>query len=129
LKYNKTIISVSLALDFLIIGLMSLPNDLVFVQFQSLAYLIKVSDTDVLAKSSSHLIQLDIEMAASRLIVKVATSTGIRMIDASSLSTPPTTSSYNKTGPIEFAVPTQIITKDDGEYHGTFWVPSKTVLF
>jgi hypothetical protein len=76
--------------------------------------------TTLPAKGSSHPLQLDIEMATSRLIVKAATSTGIRMIDnssVSSLSVPPTTLDFRST---EVTVPTRIVTKDDREHHGTF---------
>ena len=43
LRFNKAILFVSIGVDFLTIGLMFLPNDFVYAQWQSLALLIKVS--------------------------------------------------------------------------------------
>lgn len=65
LRFNKTIIFVSVSLDVILIALMQLSNDFVYVQFQSLAYLIK----------------LEIEMTTSQLIIQVATSTGVTVIE------------------------------------------------
>ncbi|KAH7103667.1 hypothetical protein BKA62DRAFT_768607 [Auriculariales sp. MPI-PUGE-AT-0066] len=59
--YNTNIIWVSLAMDVLIIGMMSYPNEMVYTLFHPVAYLVK----------------LNIEMAMSHLIIKVARETGI----------------------------------------------------
>ncbi|KAJ6618018.1 hypothetical protein B0H10DRAFT_1913893 [Mycena sp. CBHHK59/15] len=64
-RYNIRIVGVSLAMDVLIIGMMSLVNDFVYMQFHSVAYTVK----------------LNIEMSMSQLIIKVARSTGIRVFD------------------------------------------------
>ncbi|KIY69091.1 hypothetical protein CYLTODRAFT_394302 [Cylindrobasidium torrendii FP15055 ss-10] len=60
-RYNSQIIGVSLAMDVLIIAMMSLRNDFVYMQFHPVAYLVK----------------LNIEMSMSNLIIKVARDTGI----------------------------------------------------
>jgi len=114
LKFNKAMVLVSLSLDCLTIGLMSLPNGLVFTQCQSLGYLIK----------------LEIEMSISQLIVKVATSTGIptdlAIIDDSQEATRsnplPVTFAHHRTtfgGTTELSVHTDVFTDHDGtsEYH------------
>ncbi|KAH7103646.1 hypothetical protein BKA62DRAFT_47323 [Auriculariales sp. MPI-PUGE-AT-0066] len=59
--YNTYIIWVSLAMDCLIIGMMSYPNELVYTMMHPIAYIAK----------------LNIEMAMSHLIIKVARETGI----------------------------------------------------
>ncbi|KEP53427.1 putative transmembrane protein [Rhizoctonia solani 123E] len=60
-KFNEKIIAVSLAMDVLIITMMSHPNDFVYMQFHPVAYIVK----------------LEIEMCMSKLMIKVATGTGI----------------------------------------------------
>ncbi|KIY67495.1 hypothetical protein CYLTODRAFT_375924 [Cylindrobasidium torrendii FP15055 ss-10] len=60
-RYNTQIIFVSLAMDVLIIAMMSLHNDFVYMQFHPVAYIVK----------------LNIEMSMSNLIIKVARDTGI----------------------------------------------------
>jgi len=126
LKFNKTIVVISLSLDVLLIGLMSLPNDFVFVQFQSLAYLIKVSIANESHRIQLTANQLEIEMATSQLIVKVAMSTGIHLSDEEpgTFASNPTTSARRQTttGPMEVSVHTQIVTKHDenAERHGMF---------
>ncbi|KAH7103672.1 hypothetical protein BKA62DRAFT_48180 [Auriculariales sp. MPI-PUGE-AT-0066] len=59
--FNTRIIWVSIATDFMIIGMMSYPNELVYTVMHPVAYLVK----------------LNIEMAMSHLIIKVARETGI----------------------------------------------------
>jgi hypothetical protein len=60
-RYNMQIIVVSLSMDILIIGMMSYPNELVYTLFHPIAYLVK----------------LNIEMAMSNLIIKIAREAGI----------------------------------------------------
>ncbi|KAJ6514918.1 hypothetical protein C8R47DRAFT_496325 [Mycena vitilis] len=66
-RYNLQIIGVSLAMDVLIIAMMSLHNDFVYMQFHPVAYIAK----------------LNIEMSMGQLIVKVAKSTGIHVFEDS----------------------------------------------
>ncbi|KAM0299448.1 hypothetical protein ACHAPM_007490 [Fusarium culmorum] len=54
-RYNLGMIAVSMTMDILLIAMMSLPNDIVYVQFHPLAYLVK----------------LHIEMNMADLIIKV----------------------------------------------------------
>ncbi|KAF2469155.1 uncharacterized protein BDR25DRAFT_194695, partial [Lindgomyces ingoldianus] len=42
-KFNAGIVVISICMDALIIGMMSLPNDLVYTQFHSLAYIVKLN--------------------------------------------------------------------------------------
>ncbi|CEL52720.1 hypothetical protein RSOLAG1IB_05926 [Rhizoctonia solani AG-1 IB] len=58
---NSRMIFVSLSMDVVIIGMLSYRNDLVYMQFHPVAFLVK----------------LEIEMCMSRLMVKVARDTGI----------------------------------------------------
>ncbi|KAF8604010.1 hypothetical protein BDV93DRAFT_441425 [Ceratobasidium sp. AG-I] len=60
-RFNEKIIIVSLSMDVLIITMMSYRNDFVYMQFHPVAYLVK----------------LEIEMCMSKLMIKVATGTGI----------------------------------------------------
>ncbi|CAE6444018.1 unnamed protein product [Rhizoctonia solani] len=68
-KYDKLVamnirmIFVSLSMDAVIIGMLSYRNDLVYMQFHPVAFLVK----------------LEIEMCMSRLMLKVASSTGIEV--------------------------------------------------
>ncbi|EUC63869.1 transmembrane protein, putative [Rhizoctonia solani AG-3 Rhs1AP] len=68
-KFNEKIIAVSLAMDVLIITMMSYPNSFVYVQFHPVAYIVK----------------LEIEMCMSKLMVKVATGTGITIYEGDAL--------------------------------------------
>ncbi|KAG8709773.1 hypothetical protein FRC11_005218 [Ceratobasidium sp. 423] len=58
---NSRMIFVSLSMDIIIIGMLSYRNDLVYMQFHPVAFMVK----------------LEIEMCMSRLMLKVAKSTGI----------------------------------------------------
>ncbi|CAE6448215.1 unnamed protein product [Rhizoctonia solani] len=58
---NSRMIFISLSMDVVIIGMLSYRNDLVYMQFHPVAFLVK----------------LEIEMCMSRLMVKVARNTGI----------------------------------------------------
>ncbi|KAF8577590.1 hypothetical protein K439DRAFT_1364370 [Ramaria rubella] len=62
-KFNQQIIIVSLAMDILIIAMMSYRNDFVYLQFHPLAYMVK----------------LEIEMTMSKLIIKIAKSTSVQV--------------------------------------------------
>ncbi|EEB94078.1 hypothetical protein MPER_07174, partial [Moniliophthora perniciosa FA553] len=64
-RFNTQIIWISLSMDVLIIGMMSLRNDFVYMQFHPVAYTVK----------------LNIEMAMGNLITKVAKDTGIEVSD------------------------------------------------
>jgi len=64
-RFNKYIIFVSLSMDVLIIAMMSYKNDFIYMQFHSVAYIVK----------------LEIEMQMSKLIVKVARGTGVNIMD------------------------------------------------
>ncbi|KAJ7447668.1 hypothetical protein FB451DRAFT_1290105 [Mycena latifolia] len=66
-RYNIRIVGVSLAMDVLIIAMMSLRNDFVYMQFHPVAYTVK----------------LNIEMSMGQLIIKVAKSTGIHVFEDS----------------------------------------------
>ncbi|KAF8600126.1 hypothetical protein BDV93DRAFT_448286 [Ceratobasidium sp. AG-I] len=71
-RFNEKIIIVSLAMDVLIIGMMSYRNDFVYMQFHPVAYMVK----------------LEIEMCMSNLMVKVATGTGVNVYVRPHLSSP-----------------------------------------
>ncbi|CAE6475163.1 unnamed protein product [Rhizoctonia solani] len=58
---NSRMIVISLSMDVIIIGMLSYRNDLVYMQFHPVAFMVK----------------LEIEMCMSRLMLKVAKSTGI----------------------------------------------------
>ncbi|KAJ6490282.1 hypothetical protein C8R47DRAFT_1215144 [Mycena vitilis] len=75
-RYNLQIIGVSLAMDVLIIAMMSLHNDFVYMQFHPVAYMAK----------------LNIEMSMGQLIIKVAKSTGIHVFEDSTANDKETTS-------------------------------------
>ncbi|KAF8756208.1 hypothetical protein RHS01_04748 [Rhizoctonia solani] len=77
-KFNEKIIAVSLAMDVLIITMMSHPNDFVYMQFHPVAYMVK----------------LEIEMCMSKLMIKVATGTGIMVYEGEALD--PSTSKSSK---------------------------------
>ncbi|GKT99546.1 hypothetical protein FLAG1_01018 [Fusarium langsethiae] len=83
--YNLGMIVVSMTMDILLIAMMSLPNDVVYVQFHPLAYLVK----------------LHIEMNMADLIVKVVKASNGNGYDYSgskSGSTQPKQKSGNKLG-------------------------------
>ncbi|KAI1839684.1 hypothetical protein JX266_014106 [Neoarthrinium moseri] len=61
-RYNMFMVAVSMSLDIILIGTMSIPNGLVYVQFHPLVYILK----------------LHIEMNIADLIVKVVKATGDR---------------------------------------------------
>ncbi|KAL5113325.1 hypothetical protein ACEQ8H_008804 [Pleosporales sp. CAS-2024a] len=58
-KFNQRIVIISLLMDVMIIGAMSIPNSFVYIQFHPLAYLVK----------------LNIEMTMANLIKRIAIST------------------------------------------------------
>ncbi|KAL6703502.1 hypothetical protein ACN47E_009600 [Coniothyrium glycines] len=58
-RFNQNIVIVSLLMDVMIIGAMSIPNSFVYIQFHPLAYLVK----------------LNIEMTMANLIKRIALST------------------------------------------------------
>ncbi|CAE6449612.1 unnamed protein product [Rhizoctonia solani] len=60
---NSRMIFISLSMDVIIIGMLSYRNDLVYMQFHPVAFMVK----------------LEIEMCMSRLMLKVAKSTGIEV--------------------------------------------------
>ncbi|KAF2029674.1 hypothetical protein EK21DRAFT_67246 [Setomelanomma holmii] len=61
-RFNQRIVVVSLCMDVMIIGAMSIPNSFVYIQFHPLAYLVK----------------LNIEMTMANLIKRIAISTSRR---------------------------------------------------
>ncbi|KAJ6531486.1 hypothetical protein DFH09DRAFT_1183218 [Mycena vulgaris] len=81
-RYNMQIVGVSLAMDVLIIAMMSLHNDFVYMQFHPVAYTVK----------------LNIEMAMGQLIIKVAKSTGINVYEDSTTQGSKETHSGNRSG-------------------------------
>ncbi|RGP67057.1 hypothetical protein FLONG3_8620 [Fusarium longipes] len=84
-RYNLGMIAVSMTMDILLIAMMSLPNDIVYVQFHPLAYLVK----------------LHIEMNMADLIIKVVKASNGNGYDYSgskSGSTQPKQKSGNKLG-------------------------------
>ncbi|CAE6536210.1 unnamed protein product [Rhizoctonia solani] len=74
-KFNEKIIAVSLAMDVLIITMMSHPNDFVYTQFHPV---------------------LEIEMCMSKLMIKVATSAGITVYEDEALEASHSKSSKEK---------------------------------
>ncbi|KAF8917203.1 hypothetical protein CPB85DRAFT_216084 [Mucidula mucida] len=63
MKFNQNIIIISIAMDALLIGVTALPNPFSYTQFHPITYIVK----------------LNIEMSMSRLLIKVARSTGINV--------------------------------------------------
>ncbi|KAG8703146.1 hypothetical protein FRC09_004323 [Ceratobasidium sp. 395] len=113
-KFNERIILVSLSMDVLIIGMMSYRNDFVYMQFHPVAYMVK----------------LEIEMCMSRLMVKVATGTGVNVYEGPDHTTSGTNSgsrerereqrraTYNgaqHNRSVNVHVATQVITHTDNE--------------
>ncbi|KAG8764412.1 hypothetical protein FRC12_008108, partial [Ceratobasidium sp. 428] len=113
-KFNERIIMVSLSKDVLIIGMMSYRNDFVYMQFHPVAYMVK----------------LEIEMCMSRLMVKVATGTGVNVYEGPDHTTSGTNSgsrerereqrraTYNAAQhnrSVNVHVATQVITHTDNE--------------
>lgn len=66
-QFNQRIVMLSLLMDVMIIGAMSIPNSFVYIQFHPLAYMVK----------------LNIEMTMANLIKRIAISTSRRNNDAS----------------------------------------------
>lgn len=60
IRFNEKITAVSIAMDILIITMMSHPNDFVYMQFHPLAYIVK----------------LEIELCTSELMIQMATGNG-----------------------------------------------------
>ncbi|EYB24710.1 hypothetical protein SNK03_007856 [Fusarium graminearum] len=84
-RYNLGMIAVSMTMDILLIAMMSLPNDIVYVQFHPLAYLVK----------------LHIEMNMADLIIKVVKASNGNGYDYSgskSGNTQPKQNGANKLG-------------------------------
>ncbi|KAL6925223.1 hypothetical protein FSST1_002497 [Fusarium sambucinum] len=84
-RYNLGMIAISMTMDVLLIAMMSLPNDIVYVQFHPLAYLVK----------------LHIEMNMADLIIKVVKASNGNGYDYSgskSGNTQPKQKSSNKPG-------------------------------
>ncbi|EUC61543.1 transmembrane protein, putative, partial [Rhizoctonia solani AG-3 Rhs1AP] len=76
-KFNEKIIAVSLAMDVLIITMMSHPND---------SYILnRVSCFSVQFHPVAYIVKLEIEMCMSKLMVKVATGTGITIYGGDTL--------------------------------------------
>ncbi|QRV93458.1 Es2 domain-containing protein [Ceratobasidium sp. AG-Ba] len=108
-KFNERIIMVSLSMDVLIIGMMSYRNDFVYMQFHPVAYMVK----------------LEIEMCMSRLMVKVATSTGVQVYEEPDLTTSGLNSSSRdrrvihstntQTRSVNVHIATQVVTHTDNE--------------
>ncbi|KAL5638418.1 hypothetical protein ACGC1H_005189 [Rhizoctonia solani] len=90
---NTRMICVSLSMDVVIIGMLSYRNDLVYMQFHPIAFLVK----------------LEIEMCMSRLMVKVARSTGIEMKDQMKTPEHHTASGQG----VSVHVTTQVVTHTD----------------
>lgn len=108
-KFNERIIMVSLSMDVLIIVMMSYRNDFVYMQFHPVAYMVK----------------LEIEMCMSRLMVKVATGTGVNVYEGPDHTSSQTNSNsrdqgrratYNNQGrSMNIQVATQVVTHTDHE--------------
>ncbi|CAE6423868.1 unnamed protein product [Rhizoctonia solani] len=108
-KFNERIIMVSLSMDVLIIAMMSYRNDFVYMQFHPVAYMVK----------------LEIEMCMSRLMVKVATGTGVNVYEGPDHTSSQTNSNsrevarrttYNPgRSTVNIQVATQVITHTDHE--------------
>ncbi|KAJ8083179.1 hypothetical protein PM082_009048 [Marasmius tenuissimus] len=65
MKFNEYIIFVSIGMDILLMGMTTLKNPFVYCQFHPVVYIVKLA----------------IEMSMSRLLIKVARSTGINVYD------------------------------------------------
>ncbi|CAE7182913.1 unnamed protein product [Rhizoctonia solani] len=95
---NSRMIFISLSMDIIIIGMLSYRNDLVYMQFHPVAFMVK----------------LEIEMCMSRLMLKVAQSTGIEVkegpVNGRSRSGEPHTTSERG---VSVHVTTQVITHTD----------------
>ncbi|CAE6495195.1 unnamed protein product [Rhizoctonia solani] len=96
---NLRMIFVSLSMDIIIIGMLSYRNELVYMQFHPVAFMVK----------------LEIEMCMSRLIVKVARGTGIDVKEG-----PDNVPRNDSEGPgnasgrgVSVHVTTQVITRTD----------------
>ncbi|CUA71662.1 hypothetical protein RSOLAG22IIIB_04708 [Rhizoctonia solani] len=93
---NSRMIFVSLSMDIIIIGMLSYRNDLVYMQFHPVAFMVK----------------LEIEMCMSRLMLKVAKSTGVEVKEEprNDRSEEPHTTSGRG---VSVHVTTQVITRTD----------------
>ncbi|KAF8732526.1 hypothetical protein RHS02_06167, partial [Rhizoctonia solani] len=106
-KFNEKIIMVSLSMDVLIIGMMSYRNDFVYMQFHPVAYMVK----------------LEIEMCMSKLMVKVATGTGVNVYEGpdhtssqSNSRDPTRRTTYNQgRDTVNIQVATHVVTHTDHE--------------
>ncbi|CAE6438078.1 unnamed protein product [Rhizoctonia solani] len=106
-KFNEKIIMVSLSMDVLIIGMMSYRNDFVYMQFHPVAYMVK----------------LEIEMCMSKLMVKVATGTGVNVYEGpdhtssqSNSRDPARRTTYNQgRDTVNIQVATHVVTHTDHE--------------
>ncbi|CCO31824.1 hypothetical protein BN14_05874 [Rhizoctonia solani AG-1 IB] len=118
-KFNEKIIMVSLSMDVLIIGMMSYRNDFVYMQFHPVAYMVK----------------LEIEMCMSKLMVKVATGTGVNVYEGpdhtssqSNSRDPARRTTYNQgRDTVNIQVATHVVTHtdheiEDQEAHGKLFV-------
>ncbi|KAM3088240.1 hypothetical protein ACMFMG_002294 [Clarireedia jacksonii] len=80
-NFNASIVVVSLSMDLLLIGLMSLPNNFIYVQFHPLAYIVK----------------LNIELTMANLISKITRrKQAINTVNPDSYPTEFTSSSNNQ---------------------------------
>ncbi|KAF8917572.1 hypothetical protein CPB85DRAFT_1431111 [Mucidula mucida] len=103
MKFNQYIIIVSIAMDVLLISMTALPNGFVYcqIQFHPVVYIVK----------------LNIEMAMSRLLIKVARSTGINVYEEEPARTSSHTTSGNKTNQnMAVHVTTQVYTEHPDEF-------------
>ncbi|CAE6419759.1 unnamed protein product [Rhizoctonia solani] len=95
---NTRMIFVSLSMDVVIIGMLSYRNDLVYMQFHPVAFLVK----------------LEIEMCMSRLMVKVARSTGIEVKEGPTRAANRSDEAHTASGRrVSVHVTTQVITRTD----------------
>ncbi|KAF9039455.1 hypothetical protein BDZ89DRAFT_1129349 [Hymenopellis radicata] len=110
MKFNEYIIFVSISMDILLLGVTALHNPFVYVQFHPVVYIVK----------------LQIEMTMSRLLIKVARSTGISVYtgDTGHVSVD---ASGNRTRPnsMQVRVDTQVFTTrhtdDFGDHAPNRW--------
>ncbi|KAG7448431.1 uncharacterized protein BT62DRAFT_1003147 [Guyanagaster necrorhizus] len=97
LLFNIRIISVSIAMDVLLISMTALRNPFVYTQFHPVTYIIK----------------LRIEMVMSRLIVRVAQSTGIQLYDRNTEISSGTFSTMRTQPPVAVHVDTHVFTHSE----------------
>ncbi|CUA71661.1 Eukaryotic translation initiation factor 3 subunit A [Rhizoctonia solani] len=95
---NSRMIFVSLSMDVVIIGMLSYRNDLVYMQFHPVAFMVK----------------LEIEMCMSRLMIKVARSTGIELKEGQRNTPSHSAEAHTASGQgVSIHVTTQVITHTD----------------